>query len=66
MFQRGMDIILASVKQKFALVYIENIVILSKTLQKLIAYTKIVLTYLKEAYVTLKLKKCVFFTNRID
>lgn len=60
------DIILASVKRQFTLVYIVGIIIFSKIRRKHTAHTKMVLTVLKEAGVSLKLKKGSFFKNCID
>lgn len=65
-FRRITNIIPFSVKWLFTLVYLDDIVIFSKTLQEYIAHTKIFSKIFKEAGVTLKLIKFAFFTNRIE
>lgn len=60
------DIILCKVKQQFALVYIDDIVIFSRTLQEHTAHKTMDLKLFKDVSVALKLKKCAFFTNRIE
>lgn len=61
-----MDVILASVRWLFALVYLGNIVIISKKAEKHIEHVKQVLTLLKHAGVRLNVKKCYFFTETIE
>lgn len=60
-----MNIILSSVKWQFALVYLHDIVKLSKSRDEHINHLQQVLTQLTDGEVTLKLKKCGFFTNPI-
>lgn len=65
-FQRTMDVSLFSVKRQSALVYLDEIVTLSKTPKQHIEHTQEVLPLLNSAEATLILKKCSFFTYTID
>ena len=65
-FQRALDIILSGVRWKTCLVYIEDVVIFSKTEKEHFAQVRHVLTLLEEAGVKLKLKKCFFFHQRVE
>lgn len=60
-----MNIILCPVKRQLALVYLDDIVIFSQTLRQDINHNRHVLSHVKEAVVTLKLKKCASFTIKI-
>lgn len=62
-FQRNMGIILSSVMWQFALIYLNDIAVFSKTPEDHIEHTGKVLTLLRDFGVTLKLNKCAFFTN---
>lgn len=61
-----MDIILSSMKRHFALVYVNDNIILSKSPEEHIVHMRQVLTLLNDAEVTLNLKKGELFTARID
>lgn len=65
-FQRVMDVVLSSLKCKFAPVFFDDIVIISWTLRVHINHTRLVLSHLKQAGVTLKMKYCTLFTKKID
>ena len=65
-FQRPLDIILSSVRWKNFLVYIDDVVIFSKTDEEHFSRVSHVLTLLEEAGVKLKLKKCFFFHQRVE
>lgn len=65
-FQCTMDIIPASVKWQHALVYLDDIHILSKTLEVHLKHIDEVLRLLMKAGVTIKLKKCPFNGKTID
>lgn len=58
-----MDIILFSFKWQSALLYLDNIVIVSTSPEGHIDHVEQALTLLTEAGVTLKLKKFYFFIN---
>lgn len=55
-----MDVILESVKGQFAMVYLENIVIISTMPEKHIEHVQYVFTLLQLIKVAIKLKKCSF------
>lgn len=61
MFQRAMDFLLAKVKWQFALVYLDDIVIFSRTQDEHIAHARQLLTLLHDAGVTLNLKNAKFY-----
>ena len=65
-FQRALDIILSGVRWKTCLVYIDDVVIFSKTQEEHFEHVNHVLSLLKEAGVKLKLKKCFFFHKRVE
>lgn len=65
-FQRMMYVLLSAVKYQFVLVYLDDIVIVSRSPTKHIAHVRRVLSILKNAVMTLKLKKCRFFAETID
>lgn len=72
-FQRTMGVALSAVQWKLALVYVwkfalvnlDKIVFFSRSAAKHIDHVKDVLTLLRNAAATLKLKKCTFFTETI-
>ena len=65
-FQRTLDIMLSDVRWKTCLVYIDDVVIFSKTEEEHFAQVSHVLTFLEEDGVKLKLKKCFFFHQRVE
>lgn len=56
-----MDVILPSLKWKFTLVYLENVVVFSNTVIDRIKNLEAVLKFLRQSGVTLKLDKGFFF-----
>lgn len=64
-FQHVIDVILRTVNWHHAIVYLEEIFIFTKTIERHIFHRKMFLRLLKLAGVALKLKKCDFFTNKI-
>jgi Reverse transcriptase (RNA-dependent DNA polymerase) len=64
-FQRAIDVMLSSVKWKFCLVYLDDIIIYSSTLQQHLMDLDLVLGLLRRAGATLKLKKCHFFKDNV-
>lgn len=64
-FQSAMDVILFSENWQFALLYLDDSVVFSNTVNDHIGHLKAVLTFLKDAGVTLKLKRCFYFYNKI-
>ncbi|CAN8075543.1 unnamed protein product [Agarophyton chilense] len=65
-FQQVMHIILSRVKWKFALVYLDDVIIFSLTVTEHLRHVKKVLTILQDPGVTLKLRKCAFFQASVD
>lgn len=61
-FQQTMDTTHFKVRYIFALVYLDSIVIFSSLLQEHISHVRTVLIFLREADVTLKLRRCRFVT----
>lgn len=61
-----MDVILSTVKCHFALVYPDDIVVLSVTPEEHIDHAKLVLIVLQDAGVTFKLKKCKVITDTTE
>lgn len=55
-FQRAMNVILSSLKWQSALVYLDDIIVFSKTVRDRLTHLRLVLTVLQNAVVTLKLK----------
>lgn len=65
-FQQIIGVILASVKQQYALVVLDGIMIFLKTFEGHIEYVPQVPTLLQRASVTLELKRHCCYTNTID
>lgn len=63
-FQRAVDITLSKVKYQ-ALVYLDDVIIYSKTVTVHFEHVREVLTLLRNAGVTLKLSKCSFFGTSV-
>lgn len=64
-FYLVIDIILSSVKRQLAPIYPDDIVVVSRSPLEDINDSRLVLSDYKEAGVTLKLRKCPFFTSKI-
>ena len=64
-FQRAMDIILSSVKWKYCLVYLDDIIVFSASQEDHLNHLRSVLQLLREAGATLRLKKCEFLKTRV-
>ena len=65
-FQRGLDVVLSRFKWKTCLVYIDDIIIFSKSVEEHIQHVDEILTALGNAGVTLKIKKCKFFSDTVE
>ena len=65
-FQRTLDILLAGLRWKSCLVYLDDVIVFSKTFDEHVKHVQAVLTILKRAGISLKLKKCNFFTKAVD
>ena len=64
-FQRILDIVLAAYKWQTCLVYLDDIVIFSRDIESHFRHVEEVLMALQRANITLKLRKCDFFTEKI-
>lgn len=65
-FQRAADVILAQVRWQFALVYLDDVIIYSKSIEEHFDHLDIVLKLMHGAGLTLKLRKCAFFQDTVD
>ena len=65
-FQRTIDIVLATAKWKHAIVYLDDIVIFSRNVEEHMEHIASILAMLRNAGMTLKLKKCYFLQQRVD
>jgi Reverse transcriptase (RNA-dependent DNA polymerase) len=64
--QREIDIILPGVKWKTCLVYLDDVIVFSGSRSAHLAHVAEVLTLLGNAGLSLKLKKCHFFSETVD
>ncbi len=64
-FQRALNIILAGFNWQTCLVYIDDIIIYSKTAEAHLKDVESILEALTQAGVSLKFKKCLFFTDSV-
>ena len=65
-FQRLMNHILRSVIRKFALVYLDDVIIYSTSIEQHIKHIDIVLGLLQEAGLKIKLSKCTFLQTSVN
>ena len=65
-FQRTVDIVLSGLTWKSCLVYLDDIIIYSKTMNAHVGHLDEVLTLLGTAGLSLKLAKCFFFKDTVD
>lgn len=65
-FQRAINKILNQARVKYALIYMDDILIPAKTFEEGLLRLEEVLRLLKEGGLTLKLSKCKFFYEKID
>ena len=64
-FQRTLDILLSQFKWKHCLVYLDDVIIHSRDIESHIEHVDAILGTLRRAGVSLKLKKCSFFTKTV-
>ena len=64
-FQRAVDIILSRVKWETALVYLDDVIVYSRTVTEHMAHLGEVLRQLQTAGVSLKIAKCAFFVTSV-
>jgi Reverse transcriptase (RNA-dependent DNA polymerase) len=65
-FQRAMDVMLSSVKWKFCLMYLDDIIIYSSSHEQHLKDLNLVLELINRAGLTLSLKKCRFFKEKVN
>jgi len=65
-FQRAMDMILAGVKWQICLVYLDDVIVFSCSLEEHLQHLDEVLTRMGKAGVTLKAAKCHFFQDEVE
>ena len=65
-FQRTLDILLAGLRWKTCLVYLDDVVVFSKTFEEHVKHVQDVLNILQRVGISLKLNKCNFFTKVVD
>ena len=65
-FQRAMDIILSEVRWESVLVYLDDVIIFSRSFEEHVKHLDLVLQKLSEAGATLKFSKCKFFRQAVD
>ena len=64
-FQRALDLILAGYKWKSCLVYIDDVIIFSNSLEEHLIHVRDILRVMHDAGITLKLNKCDLFTTKV-
>jgi len=65
-FQRALDMILSGVRWQSCLIYLDDVIIFSRSREDHLQQVDQVLGLLRAAGVTLKLAKCHFFKDRVD
>ena len=65
-FQRTLYILLAGLRWNSCLVYLDDIIVFSRSIEDHFQHLGEILAILKEAGLSLKLKKCNFFTKTVD
>lgn len=65
-FHRAADIILSECELQYALVYLDYVIVYYKSRREHLDHLRTMLTLLKEAAASLKLKKCWFFEDAVD
>jgi hypothetical protein len=65
-FQRTIDKVLQGIKDKFVLVYLDNVIIFSKTFEKHIQHVKEVMKRVRDANLKLKVEKCYFAAKELQ
>ena len=65
-FQRGLDMILTNFKWRTCLIYLDDIIIFSNSVEEHIDHVDDVLTCLEKAGVSLNVRKCNFFTEKVE
>ena len=64
-FQRALDIILSGLRWQVCLIYLDDVIVFSKDMEQHLDHLDQVLSLLRDAGVSLKLRKCSFFQSRV-
>ena len=65
-FQRTVDMLLSGYRWRTCLVYLDDIIVFSNTKEDHLTHVREILTILKDAGFSLKLRKCNFFAQSVD
>ncbi len=65
-FQTTLDILLTGYRWRSCFVYLDNVIIFSSTFDEHLRHARDILQVLKGAGLSLKLRKCTFFSNKVD
>jgi RNase H-like domain found in reverse transcriptase/Reverse transcriptase (RNA-dependent DNA polymerase)/Integrase zinc binding domain len=65
-FQRAMDEILKDIQNKICMVYMDDIIVFSTSLQEHIQNLKLVFSKLREARLKIQIDKCEFFRKEVE
>ena len=65
-FQRTMDYVLGDTKGKFVMVYLDDVIIYSKTFEEHLVHLEEVLNRIRDANLRLKAEKCFFTANELQ
>ena len=65
-FQRALDNILSELRWQTCLIYLDDAIVFSKDTNKHVAHVEQMLTLLRSAGVSLKVKECEFFQPKVD
>ena len=65
-FQRALDIILSGVRCQSCLIYLDDVIVFSRSSDEHLRHVDEILTLLRRAGITLKLTKCSFFQPMVD
>ena len=65
-FQRLINNVLRQALKKYALVYLDDVIIFSKTISEHIQHIRSVLQFLREAGLKIKLSKCTFLKKQVE
>lgn len=63
-FQHALHLLLNKFRWKTCLIYIDDVIIYSKTVEEHISHVDEISSFLVEARVTLKINKCFFFNGK--
>ena len=64
--QRVVNLLLSKYRWKSSLVYTDDVIVFSNTIDEHLQYVEDVLTVLRDSGLSLKLRKCNFFAQQVD